>query len=116
LANVVIGLFSPDRFGLPKWPMNSERYYDVTRLRDGCRFMEVLANRDGEMGGVCPLLFDGAVCDFRELPPPGDPALEAVYEEVEGRRTLKQERRLLALMAVALDNGKSRRKVKPINI
>ena len=24
------------------------------------------------MGGVCPLFFDGAVCDFRELPRPED--------------------------------------------
>jgi len=29
-------------------------------------------NRDGNMGGVLPLYFDGAVCKFAELPLPND--------------------------------------------
>ena len=44
--------------------------YDVTQLKDHLRFLEVIVNRNGEMGGLLPLWFDGAVCDFEELPKP----------------------------------------------
>ena len=33
------------------------------------------------MGGLCPLFFDGAVCDFNELPLPSDKnGIARVYE------------------------------------
>lgn len=68
-ANVVLGLFAPFRFGITEY-----FGYDVTQLKDHLRFLEVIANRDGEMGGLLPLWFDGAVCDFKELPKPDDKA------------------------------------------
>ena len=35
----------------------------------------------GEMGGLCPLFFDGAVCQFNELPRPDDgEGMKKVYE------------------------------------
>lgn len=75
-SNVVLGLFSPFRFGLKEY-----LGYDVTKLKDHLRFLEVIVNRDGEMGGICPLFFDGAVCNFVELPKPEDKAgLSNVYE------------------------------------
>jgi hypothetical protein len=74
-ANVVLGLFSPYRFGITEY-----FGYDVTILKDHLRFLEVLANRDGEMGGILPLWFDGAVCDFKELPKPEDKVnMQAFY-------------------------------------
>ncbi len=74
-ANVVLGLFSPFRFGITEY-----LGYDVTVLKDHLRFLEVLVNRDGEMGGILPLWFDGAVCDFRELPKPDDKtAMDKIY-------------------------------------
>lgn len=66
-SNIVLGLFSPMRFGL-----NEYFGYDITKFKDNIRFLEVCVNRDGEMGGICPLFFDGAVCDFRELPLPNN--------------------------------------------
>lgn len=74
-ANVVLGLFSPYRFG------NTEYFgYDITVLKDRIRFLEVITNRDGEMGGMIPLWFDGAVCDFKELPKADDKvAMDDVY-------------------------------------
>ena len=66
-ANLVLGLFSPFKFELPQY-----KGYDITKFKDNIRFLKVYVNRDGEMGGVCPLFFDGAVCDFRELPRPED--------------------------------------------
>ena len=76
LANITLGLFSPFRFGITEY-----FGYDITILKDRIRFLEVITNRDGEMGGILPLYFDGAVCDFRELPKPDDkPALEKIYK------------------------------------
>ena len=67
LANVVLGLFSPFRFGLPDY-----MGYDIKKFKDNIRFLEVIVNRDGEMGGILPLFFDGATCTFKELPLPDD--------------------------------------------
>jgi hypothetical protein len=84
-ANIVLGLFSPFRFGLTEY-----FDYDITRLKDHIRFLEVIVNRDGEMGGLLPLWFDGAVCDFRELPKSNDTqAMAKVYAEC---RRLEQQK------------------------
>lgn len=64
-SNVVLGLFSPFRFALKEC-----EGYDVSKFKDNIRFLEMIVNRDGEMGGLCPLFFDGAVCQFEELPRP----------------------------------------------
>lgn len=85
LANVVLGLFSPSRFGITEY-----FGYDITILKDHIRFLEVIANRDGEMGGLLPLWFDGAVCDFKELPKPDDKAKMAkVYAECKKLDAMK---------------------------
>ena len=85
LANIVLGLFSPFRFGLTEY-----FDYDITKLKDHIRFLEVIVNRDGEMGGLLPLWFDGAVCDFKELPKPNDTQNMAnVYAEC---RRLEQQK------------------------
>jgi hypothetical protein len=75
-SNVVLGLFSPVRFGI-------ETYlgYDIKKFKDNIRFLEVIVNRDGNMGGILPLYFDGATCTFAELPKPNDSDnLRRVYE------------------------------------
>ena len=64
-SNVVLGLFSPFRFALKE-----HEGYDISKFKDNIRFLEMIVNRDGEMGGLCPLFFDGAVCQFEELPRP----------------------------------------------
>ena len=78
-SNVVLGLFSPFRFGIRDY-----EGYDITKFKDNIRFLEVCINRDGEMGGLCPLFFDGAVCQFTELPKPDNKIeLEKVYKYIE---------------------------------
>lgn len=75
-SNVVLGLFSPHRFGLKEYEK-----YNIIKFRDNIRFLEMIVNRDGEMGGLCPLFFDGAVCQFSELPRPDDEReLKKVYD------------------------------------
>lgn len=75
-SNVVLGLFSPFRFALKEY-----EGYDISKFKDNIRFLEMIVNRDGEMGGLCPLFFDGAVCQFGELPRPDDKAnISKVYD------------------------------------
>lgn len=57
----------PYRFALKEY-----EGYDISKFKDNIRFLEMIVNRDGEMGGLCPLFFDGAVCQFNELPRPND--------------------------------------------
>ena len=84
-ANVVLGLFSPFRFGITEY-----FGYDITILKDHIRFLEVITNRDGEMGGLLPLWFDGAVCDFKELPRPEDKAsMDLVYNHCKALEAAK---------------------------
>lgn len=64
-ADIVLGLYSPFKFGLKEY-----EGYSITKFKDNIRFLEVCINRNGTMGGICPLFFDGAVCQFTELPRP----------------------------------------------
>ena len=64
--------------------------YDITKFRDNIRFLKMGLDRDGGSGGICPLFFDGAVCNFEELPRPDDREGIAKYykklEEIRGKR------------------------------
>lgn len=81
-CNILLGLFSPFKFEIKEY-----KGYDITKFRDNIRFLEVLVNRDGEMGGLCPLFFDGAVSSFMELPKPNDNVeLNKVYSYIDTLR------------------------------
>ena len=83
-ANLVLGLFSPFKFELPQY-----KGYDITKFKDNIRFLKVYVNRDGEMGGVCPLFFDGAVCQFKELPKPDNrEEISKVYDHLNKIRNV----------------------------
>lgn len=62
-VNTLLGISSPFKFGI-----NSYFGYDITKFKDNIRFLEVCNNRDGEVGGIVALYFDGATCTFKELP------------------------------------------------
>lgn len=75
-ANIVLGLFSPFRHEIPEY-----YGYKITQFKDNIRFLEVLASRHGGGGTICPLLFDGAVNFFKELPLPDDKdKIELIYK------------------------------------
>jgi replicative DNA helicase len=67
-ANYVFSLFSPMSLNMTHFP-NAEGY-DITRLRDKFRSMEILKGRDGGIGTRVGLLFHGKVGRFWELPSP----------------------------------------------
>lgn len=97
-SNVVLGLYSPFRFGQE----NCEGY-DIKKLRDNFRLLEVIVNRDGEMGGLCPLFFDGAVCSFTELPHPKLTAeLTKVYKYAESIRIAPVKELLMVTIRKAI--------------
>lgn len=76
-ASIMLGLFSPARHEI------QEYYgYDIRRLKNNIRFLEVCVNREGDQNGLCPLYFNGAVNYFEELPLPTDPAINKFYEKV----------------------------------
>ena len=78
-SQITLGLFSPFKHGLQEY-----LGYDITKFRDNIRFLEVLTNRDGNMGGIVALLFDGATCQFSELPKPDDKeAIRQVYNYID---------------------------------
>ena len=86
-VNVLMGLFSPFKFGLKEY-----MGYDITKFKDSIRFLEMCVNRDGELGGIVALYFDGATCTFKELPPPDDKAsLEQIYSYINSTKYKKDK-------------------------
>ena len=57
----MLGVFSPFRFGLKEY-----LGYPIDKFKDHFRTLEVLVNRDGELGGIVALFFDGAL-EWAEL-------------------------------------------------
>lgn len=77
-CQLLLGLFSPFRFGLDEY-MN----YNIRVLKDHIRFLEVCNNREGEVGGIVALFFDGACNMFWELPKPDDPEMKQWYDHAK---------------------------------
>lgn len=62
-ANVVLGLFAPNRFELPTY-----RGYNIGVLQDNFRSLSILKYRNGVSNVHVGLYFDGATNYFEELP------------------------------------------------
>ena len=62
-AKVVLGVYSPDRYGF-----ESYHGYDVRRVRDTFRAIKVLKNRFGPPNKYHHMLFDGGTNRFLEMP------------------------------------------------
>lgn len=62
-ANVVLALFSPQRYEIPSF-----RDYNIGQLRNRFRSLSILKNRDGEADKMLGLQFIGEVGGFSELP------------------------------------------------
>lgn len=81
-CNMMLGLVNPYAFELPKYLR-----YDVDKLRDNLRFLEVVINRNGASKGIKALFFDGAVSYFNELPAWNDRnGLAAIYNYLDKLR------------------------------
>lgn len=84
-VNVMLGLTNPYAARL-----NTFLGYDITKLRDSQRFLEVMLARDGTQNAMKALYFDGAVSYFRELPRPDSANyseyMERVYNTIQNLR------------------------------
>lgn len=78
-ANIVLGLFAPNRFELPDY-----RGYNIKLLQDNFRSLSILKNRNGISNVHTGLYFDGATNYFEELPR-GTDMTTAFYEELKKR-------------------------------
>lgn len=93
-SNVVLGLFSPHKFGLDTW-----LGYDIKQLGNYARFVKILAARDYEGDVSFGLFFDGATCDFKELPKPDNIAeLDKIYAQVSNIRNNRGNSTVLILI------------------
>lgn len=110
LANLVLGLFDPSKFGLPVWLNYKIQDAVGEGLMNYGRFMYVIANRDGEMGGVCPLFFDGATCTFHELPKPTDTVeLQKWYDLAKDIKAEREKKRKVMSLLFMKNEGKTKR-------
>lgn len=74
-VNVAFGVFSPFKYGIKEY-----LGYPIDILKDHFRTLEVIINRDGTSGGIIGLFFDGATCNWFELPKPDNKVeMEKVY-------------------------------------
>ena len=95
-VNVMIGLTNPYYH-----EMKTYLGYNIVKLQDHQRFLEIVLSRDGEANAVKALYFDGAVNFFAELPPPDNVGfLEKVYNLIESLkvaqiRALSQDNNLM---------------------
>lgn len=81
-CNICLGLFSPMKHELGEY-----LGYNIKILKDNVRFLEVLINRGGTMGGLIALYFEGACSYFRELPLPNSPEITTVYNNLQSSRS-----------------------------
>ena len=75
-AKVIIGVYSPDRYGFEDY-----HKYDIKRFRDAFRAAKILKNRFGPPNKYYHFLFDGATNRFAELPKADEEAALTAFEE-----------------------------------
>ena len=77
-CTVLIGMTNPNAYELQEY-----LGYNVARMKDTFRVLEIVLNRDGMANGLCPLYFNGAINQYIELPLPNDPSIEKMYKYAE---------------------------------
>lgn len=77
-VSLMIGIYAPYHFKVPNYCG-----YDILKLKDRCRFLSILANRHGVIGGTIGLRFVGECAYFEELPRPDDAMIERYYEQAD---------------------------------
>lgn len=75
-AKVVLGVYSPDRYGF-----ESYHGYDITRFKDNFRAIKILKNRFGPPNKYHHFLFDGATNRFKEMPKSNESGLMVAFEK-----------------------------------
>jgi len=79
-AKIVVGVYSPDRYGFEDY-----HGYDIRRFRDSFRAIKILKNRFGPPNKYYHYLFDGATNRFAELPKASEAQLMGVFHNTADR-------------------------------
>lgn len=88
-ANLILGIFAPFRHELQDYLK-----YNIVKLGAYARFVEILANREGESNTVCPIYFDGCCNYITELPlPEQTSAINSVYNTIESNKKVSTEKK-----------------------
>jgi len=90
-CNTLLGLTNPSAYEIQEY-----MGYNITRMRDSFRILEVVLNRKGRANGLCPLYFNGAINQYIELPLPNDPSIEKMYKYAEEVR--KESRKVPSVL------------------
>jgi hypothetical protein len=87
---LLLGLFHPWKYEIPKYPYKDG--YDTSILRNRFRSLLMLKNNEGEMAPRLPLLFDGKHEHFSEMPTLAEKdALDKLYARIMKEETEKRE-------------------------
>lgn len=85
-CDILIGMTCPNAFELQGYMK-----YDVTKLKDYLKILEVALNRGGRANILCPLFHDGAINDYKELPlPTNTEKMNRVYSHIQHQQDLKK--------------------------
>ena len=97
-CDVLIGMTCPNVFELQGYMK-----YDITKLRDNLKILEVVLNRSGRANIICPLYHDGAINYYKELPLPDDrEQMDRVYAFVEKKRQEIRESKIIDAQAFTM--------------
>lgn len=94
-CNVMLGLSNPYAFEIPEY-----LGYNITRLKNNVRFLEVVLNRDGNSNGILPLYFNGKCCYFTPMPSPrNENAMNKIYDLINNQNKVKKPSLLNVLIS-----------------
>lgn len=78
-VTLMFGVCNPNAFEYPSY-----LGYDVTKLGNNFRVLEVILNRHGRSNGILPIFFDGACNYFKAMPAPKDiDGLQIIYDHIK---------------------------------
>lgn len=80
-SDLVLGIISPHKYGLGTY-----RRYNIEKLQNRARFLQIMKNRDGDADGTLGMLFLGENGFFKELPKVEE-MTDVIYEKI---RNLKK--------------------------
>ena len=84
-CTVLLGITNPNSFELKEY-----LGYNINRMKDSFRVLEIVLARKGRANGLCPLYFNGAINQYKELPLPTDAEINQVYSYVEQVRQISR--------------------------
>lgn len=101
-CSVMLGLSNPNAMEVKNF-----LGYDITKLGDNQRFLEVMLARYSTMNSITALYFDGAVSYFTEMPKPNDTqALNRVYQWIEQRLQVRRSANVMMIFGKILGRTK----------